>query len=126
MGSYQPYACASYRVEEDLDARCLWPPRDLGQGLAWEEIAGWREATLREEGNRLWQEERAQLLRDGLDYETARPRLLDAYLSWVDTPQARLEGKTPWETILEEREERKGGKKGGKKGGRKGGRESGK
>ncbi len=74
--------------------------------MVWGELMGWREATLRDEANRLWQEEREALLREGLDYETARQRLIDSYHLWLDTPQMRLEGATPRELILEERRER--------------------
>ncbi len=93
-------------LEDHLDARGLWLPRELGEGMVWGELMGWREATLRDEANRLWQEEREALLREGLDYETARQRLIDSYHLWLDTPQMRLEGATPRELILEERRER--------------------
>jgi hypothetical protein len=90
-------------LEEDLDLRCLWLPTALGNGLAWNERMGWREATLREEANKIWQKEREELLMDGLDYDSVRERLGESYLLWLDTPQDRLEGLTPKETILEER-----------------------
>ncbi|HZT41775.1 MAG TPA: hypothetical protein VFA07_06280 [Chthonomonadaceae bacterium] len=93
-------------LEEDLDTRCLWLPRDLGDGMAWGDVMGWREATLQEEANRIWQEERRQLLEDGLDYEAARQHLLSSYLLWLETPQDRLDGKTPSQDIREERERR--------------------
>ncbi len=93
-------------LEDDLDARCLWLPRELGDGLAWGDTMGWREATLQEEANHLWQDERQAWLDQGLDFESARLRLLDSYDQWLNTPQDRLEGLTPRETILAEREER--------------------
>ena len=84
--------------------RCLWLPSEMGDGLAWSERMGWREATLREEANRIWQLEREELLMDGLDYDSVRERLGESYLIWLDTPQERLEDRTPRETIIEERE----------------------
>jgi len=90
-------------LEDDLDTRALWLPRDMGEGMDWGDIMGWREATLQEEANQLWQEERQTLLDDGMDYETARSRLLDSYYLWLDTPQERLEGATPREIVLDER-----------------------
>ena len=94
-------------LEEDLDVRCLWLPRDLGEGYSWEEKRGWREATLYDEANQNWQEERAELLKSGLDYEAARSRLLTSYLLWTETEQQKLENRTPIEIILVERQERK-------------------
>jgi len=90
-------------LEQDLDTRCLWLPRDLEDGMTWGDLMGWREAMLLEEANRRWQEERRQLLEDGLDYEAAREHLLSSYLLWLETPQDRLEGKTPDQVIREER-----------------------
>src|SRR5262249_10302503 len=74
-------------LEEDLDTRCLWLPNVLGEGLTWNERMGWQEATLREEANRIWQQEREELLLDGLDYESIRERLGESYLIWLETPQ---------------------------------------
>lgn len=93
-------------LEEDLDTRCLWLPRDLEEGMTWGEVMGWREASLLEEANRNWQEERRQLLEDGLDYEAAREHLMASYRIWLESPQDKLEGKTPNQIILEERERR--------------------
>jgi hypothetical protein len=91
-------------LEEDLDLRCLWLPNEMGNGLAWSERMGWREATLREEANRIWQSEREELLMDGLDFDSVRERLGESYLIWLDTPQERLDDRSPRETILDERE----------------------
>src|SRR5579871_4138241 len=33
-------------LEQDLDLRCLWLPRELGDRLVWEDVRGWQEATL--------------------------------------------------------------------------------
>jgi hypothetical protein len=93
-------------LEEDLDTRCLWLPRDLGDGLVWGDLMGWREATLQEEANRLWQKERQALVENGLDFESLPARLLDAYYFWLSTPQDRLDGQTPREVILSERQDR--------------------
>lgn len=90
-------------LSDDLDLRCLSLPRELGDGLDWGDTRGWREATLWEEANNNWQNERAELMRDGIDYETVRANLMSSYLLWVDTPQLRLDDKTPAEVILEER-----------------------
>src|SRR5581483_1026281 len=93
-------------LEDDLDARCLWPPRELADGFVWGDTMGWREATLQDEANRFWQQERAELMELGMDCESMRGRLLDAYYQWLDTPQARLDDQTPREVILTEREAR--------------------
>jgi hypothetical protein len=90
-------------LEEDLDLRILWLPRELGDGLQWGDVLGWREATLQEEANRLWQEERAHLLQEGMSYDRVREHLMESYRLWLDTPQSKLDGLTPLETILEER-----------------------
>lgn len=90
-------------LEDDLDTRCLSLPRDLGQGLFWGDRMGWREATLREEAIRRWQQERAELLSEAMDFETARAYLLSSYFEWLETPHPHLDGRTPAEVILEER-----------------------
>ncbi len=90
-------------LEDDLDTRCLWLPREIGDGLEWSEVMGWREATLFQEANGNWQRERERLLRNGLDYEAARTQLLDTYEAWMDTPQARLDDETPREVVIAER-----------------------
>jgi hypothetical protein len=92
-------------LEHDLDLRCLWLPDDLGEGMIWGDRTGWREATLRDEANRLWQKERGELLSDGLNFDAVRERLGASYLIWLDTPQDRLEGATPRQTIYIERSE---------------------
>ena len=96
----------SEELEDDLDTRCLWLPRDIGIGMAWGDSMGWKEATLHADANRLWQEERAYLLLQGLDYEDIRSRLVESYLVWLDTPQDKLEMSTPHEVIFDERQER--------------------
>ncbi|HLJ56290.1 MAG TPA: hypothetical protein VKT77_14715 [Chthonomonadaceae bacterium] len=94
-------------LANDLDTRCLWLPDDMGEGMTWGELMGWKEATLRDDANRVWQEERAALLADGLSYEAARDRLGVSYLLWLDTPQERLDGESPRQTILAERAEQR-------------------
>ena len=93
-------------LEEDLDTRCLWLPRDIGDGIAWSDVMGWREATLNAQANANWQRERAELLEQGLDFETVRDYLMDTYLAWLDTPQGRLDEQNPREVILAERMDR--------------------
>lgn len=93
-------------LEDDLDTRCLWLPRDLGNGVEWSEAMGWREATLFGEANALWQRERDNLLRDGLDFESVRTELLANYYGWLDTPQPKLDEMTPMEVIQIEKIER--------------------
>ncbi len=95
----------SEELQEELDVRCLWLPRELGDGMFWSEAMGWREATLYTEANKLWQEERSRLLMDGMDYETVRSHLLDTYLFWIENEQERLGGRTPREVIHEEQNE---------------------
>lgn len=90
-------------LDDDLDSRCLLIPADLGDGLTWSDNMGWREATLRDEANAIWQRERDQLLIEGMSYDQIRDQLMIAYFAWADTPQARLEGLSPSETILAER-----------------------
>jgi hypothetical protein len=90
-------------LEDDLDMRCLLIPKDLGDGASWSDNMGWREATLRDEANALWQRERDQLLAEGMGYDQIRDQLRIAYLDWVDTPQGRLDGLSPSEMILAER-----------------------
>ncbi len=93
-------------LEDELDVRCLWLPREMGDGMFWGATMGWREATLYQEANELWQTERATLLLDGMDYEAVRSQLLDTYLYWIENEQERLAGRTPRAVILEERSER--------------------
>lgn len=93
-------------LEDDLDTRCLWLPRELGDGLEWGDAMGWRESTLHREANENWQRERAELLRSGLDYEEAHAHLLQSYEAWMNTPQSRLDEESPLETIQAERLER--------------------
>jgi len=93
-------------LENDLDSRCLWLPNDIGDGMTWAEQMGWREAALRTDANRLWQSMRSELLSSGLSVEAARERLVAANLIWLDTPEDRLEGLSPRQTILAERAER--------------------
>lgn len=90
-------------LEEDLDVRCLWLPREMGEGLTWNLVMGWREATLQEEANRLWQRSREELLLQGLDFETIRAELMAEYLEWLDSPQAKLDDGTPRDVVLIER-----------------------
>lgn len=96
----------SEELEDDLDARALWLPREMGEGMTWGDVMGWREATLYDEANRQWQEERGELLRQGLDVETIRDHLTTAYRVWLDTPDQRLDDLTPREVIVTERQER--------------------
>lgn len=96
----------SEELEDDLDTRCLLMLREIGDGLQWQDPMGWREATLYEEANRVWQTERAELLFNGLDYEAARERLTETYLGWMQTPQGKLDDDTPLEVIIQERNDR--------------------
>ena len=102
----QGYRLWCEELEDELDVRCLWLPRELGDGMFWGDAMGWREATLYKEANVLWQTERATLLQDGMDYESVRSHLLDTYLFWIENDQERLDGRTPRAVILEERSER--------------------
>jgi hypothetical protein len=90
-------------LENDMDARCLWMPKDMGEAMFWGDTMGWREAALRREANHLWQQNREELMALGLDFEEVRGRLADANYLWLDTPQARLEGETPRSVIEQER-----------------------
>lgn len=102
----QGYRLWCEELEDELDVRCLWLPRELGDGMFWGDAMGWREATLYKEANELWQTERAALLLDGMDYESVRSQLLDTYLYWIENEQARLDGSSPRAVILQERSER--------------------
>ena len=102
----QGYRAWCEELEDELDVRCLWLPRELGDGMFWGDAMGWREATLYKEANELWQSERTNLLLDGMDYESVRSNLLDTYLFWIENEQERLDGRTPRAVILEERSER--------------------
>jgi len=93
-------------LEDDLDLRGLWLPRDLGDHLQWSPTMGWRESTLQGEANRDWQRERERLVHSGVDFDTIRERLTVEFQLWVDTPQARLDGMTPREVIVAERADR--------------------
>ena len=93
-------------LEDDLDTRCLWLPRELSDGMEWSDVMGWREATLHAQANENWQREREQLLRQGMDFESARIQLFDSYSAWLNTPQGRLEEHTPLEIVQTERLER--------------------
>jgi hypothetical protein len=90
-------------LDDDLDSRCLLLPRDLGDGMTWSDAMGWREATLHDEANEAWQRERDQLLTEGIDLEHARDQLKISYLDWVDSPQNRLDDRSPAEVIQTER-----------------------
>jgi hypothetical protein len=90
-------------LEDDLNARCLLPPNDIGDG-PWSETMGWRESTLRTEAEERWQEERQELLDQGWDFERIQERLTASYELWLETPDDRLDGMTPREVILAERE----------------------
>lgn len=92
-------------LEDNLDALCLWLPRDMGKGMEWGEEAGWREGTLRREAHRQWLQEREYLLQEGWDFESMRSRLFNSLMLWLDTPQWRLGNATPREVILQERSE---------------------
>ncbi len=94
-------------LENDLDLRCLWLPSDMGEGMSWGDAMGWREATLRDDANRRWQDERSELIADGLSLDAARDRLVTSYLIWLDTPQSRLDGATPRDTMRTERSEQR-------------------
>lgn len=94
-------------LELDLDARCLWVPKEMGQGMTWNNLQGWREATLFREATNLWMTEREKLMAHGYSYESTRDTLGSAYLIWLDTPQERLDNRSPREVILEERAELK-------------------
>ncbi len=102
----QGFRAWSAELEDDLDARALWLPREMGEGMQWGDVMGWREATLYEEANRQWQRERRELLGEGLDVETARDYLTSSYRVWLDTPDQRLDDMTPREVIVIERQER--------------------
>ncbi len=93
-------------LDNDLEMRCLAIPADLGHGMYWRDEMGWREATLREEANRLWQEERLELLNQGADYEEILRQLQTSYYVWADMPQDKLDDATPSQIIMEEREGR--------------------
>ncbi len=94
-------------IEQDLDMRCLWLPNDMGEGMEWGEQMGWREATLRDDANRLWQSEREALLTEGLSFDAMRDHLVVSNLFWLDTPQKRLEDFSPRQTIRGERAEQR-------------------
>ena len=96
----------SEELESDLDTRSLWLPVELGEGLQWHDPMGWREATLRDEANKIWQEERSELLWQGMDYESVRERLFITYTDWLNEAQDKLDGMTPLEVIQEEQAER--------------------
>ena len=93
-------------LDSDLEMRCLAIPADLGHGLYWRDEMGWREATLREEASRVWQAERMELLNLGADFEEALRQLQTSYYTWTDMPQDKLDGFTPSQIIMEEREGR--------------------
>lgn len=93
-------------LEDDLDARCLWMPRDIAEGIQWGVQMGWRESTLFQEANRNWQQKREELMRSGGSFDVIREQLIVEYLQWLDTPQRRLEEQSPREVIAMERMER--------------------
>jgi hypothetical protein len=96
---------AAWRIdlEDDLSARCLLPPNDLGAGERWSEKMGWREATLRGEAERRWQVERQELVDEGWDFSRIQQQLVESYELWLGAPDERLEDMTPREVILAER-----------------------
>ena len=72
----------SEELEDDLDTRCLWLPREIGDGLQWQDPMGWREAALYEEANRVWQSERTELLFAGAGLRSGAGSS-DGNLSWL-------------------------------------------
>jgi hypothetical protein len=89
-------------LNTDLDARCLLLPDTIGSGLFWSKEMGWREATLQAEANMLWQEQREELIADGFAFEQMREHLQISYLEWLDTPQDKLDGQSPFDVIQAE------------------------
>lgn len=49
---------------------------------------------------------RHELIEQGYGVEDMRDRLADNYTLWLGTPQNRLDGMTPIEMILDERQQR--------------------
>ncbi len=101
----EEYRTWSEEMDSDLDSRCLLLPREITENILWGDKMGWREATLFEEANNLWQKERTELLLDGLDFESIRYDITSSYELWLSTPQIRLDDATPIEMILQERAE---------------------
>lgn len=93
-------------LEDHLDARDLWMPRDMGEGMNWGDMMGWREDALRRQAHRRWLEERSELLAQGLDMGEVRHRLLESYYYWLDDAQFDLEDSSPRSIVREERAER--------------------
>ncbi|MCX6381262.1 MAG: hypothetical protein NT023_17610 [Armatimonadetes bacterium] len=93
-------------IENDLDNRCLWLPNEIGDELTWGESMGWREGFLRTEAHKRWMLNRHELIEQGYGVEDMRDRLADNYTLWLSTPQNRLDGMTPIEMILDERQQR--------------------
>ena len=89
-------------LSTDMDARCLLLPDTIGGGLFWSKEMSWREATLHAEANVRWQQEREELLADGFVFEQLREPLQISYLEWLDTPQDKLDGQSPYDVIQAE------------------------
>ena len=75
-------------LDEDLDSRCLLLPSSLGGGISWSETKGWREATLYDEANALWQSERMDLLAGGMHFEQMRDALVLSFQDWADSTRS--------------------------------------
>jgi hypothetical protein len=90
-------------LEDALDARALWLPRDLGNGEVWGNVMGLFEASLYEEANRNWQTQREEMLASGMETEGVRDRLTADYYAWLESPLPHLDDETPRERIFRER-----------------------
>lgn len=99
------YAAWNKELLDDLDARLLLIPNEIGEGLSWMQPSGWREAALYEEALRMWLKLRSELLTRNVDEHSLQESLIGAYQAWLRTPQDRLDHQTPVEVILAEREE---------------------
>lgn len=99
-------------LNEMLDSKCLMVPNYIGDGMTWGNTMGWREKTLMDEANRMWQYFRTELIGQGMSFEEMRPKLEGAFTRWLAEPQEKLDGLSPSQMIgLErmEREEQEGG-----------------
>jgi hypothetical protein len=94
-------------IWEDLDARLMTPHPDLGDGEQWGATMGIAEHMLQHAVQRRWLVWRDEVIRAGTTApESVRAVLMPRQHDWLRTPLPELGGRTPLETILQERRDR--------------------
>lgn len=92
----------------DLDARVMLHDPALAAGETWGPTMGIEEATLDRELGRRWLLWRDEVIRSGVrDPQAVRAVLIRRQREWEKAPHPELKGRTPLQTIKEERRKEK-------------------